>query len=92
MFVLAPPYQKFLVPSLAPSSGAIFRELRVLLALHFVVKDICYVSRSCNQCAHELARFSVGRDPGSPHVWDDPLPYFVKILVDRDRTDLLVSE
>jgi hypothetical protein len=73
-------------------NGAIFRELRLLIALHFFGKDICHVSRSCNQCAHELARFSVGRDPGSPHVWDDPLPCFVKSVVDHDRTDPLVSE
>jgi hypothetical protein len=53
-------------------SGAIFQELRLLLALHFVVKGICYVPQSCNHCAHELARFSLDRDLGSPSVWDDP--------------------
>ena len=67
--------------------GVIFKEVRDLLDLHFVVKSICFLPRSCNQCAHTLAYSGLVRDPGNPVVWDDPLPLFVRSLVDGDRTD-----
>lgn len=71
-------------------SGAIFQELRLILELHFVVKGIYHVSRSRNSCSHELARFGLHRDPGSPRVWDDPLPCFVNSLVDREFVITLI--
>jgi ribonuclease HI len=73
-------------------SGAIFQELRLVLELHFVVKGIYHVPRSCNTCAHELARSGLDRDPGSPSMWVDPLPCFVRSLVDRHHADPLFSE
>ncbi|KAF8762953.1 hypothetical protein HU200_008799 [Digitaria exilis] len=65
--------------------GAIFREARDLLSLHFSVIDVVFVPRSCNQCAHELARSGLTRDPDNPSIWNDPLPSFVNNLVGRDH-------
>jgi len=64
--------------------GVIFREARHLLSLHFQVFSISNISRSCNTCAHELARLSVDRDPDHPSIWHDPLPEFVTRIVGRD--------
>jgi hypothetical protein len=46
---------------LAPG-GLIFREARELSDLHFTLRGIVSVSRSCNQCAHDLARSDLARD------------------------------
>ena len=43
--------------------GVIFRDLRVLLSLHFAYVDLAHVSRSCNKCAHELDQSGLQRDP-----------------------------
>jgi hypothetical protein len=67
--------------------GVIYHEIRVLLALHFVLVDVCAIPRSYNKCAHELAHSSLARDPDVPSIWNDPLPSFVAVLVSRDLTD-----
>jgi hypothetical protein len=67
--------------------GVIFREARRLLALHFTVHGICFVRRTCNRYAHELARSGLARDPDAPIIWSDPLPSFVNTLGDRDLAD-----
>jgi ribonuclease HI len=54
--------------------AVIFKELRMLLALHFVPTNISYVSHFRNQCALELARCG-------------PLPNLVQSLLDRDLAD-----
>ncbi|KAF8783763.1 hypothetical protein HU200_000197 [Digitaria exilis] len=46
--------------------GVIFREIRDMLELHFAVSNVCYVTRSFNQCAHVLAQSGLDRGPGSP--------------------------
>jgi hypothetical protein len=50
----------------------IFQEIRDVLDLHFNVYGVCHVPRFCNQCAHELARSDLARDPDIPN----PLPSF----------------
>ena len=70
----------------------LFREIRVLLSLHFDVISFLHVSRSCNGCAHELACVGFERDPDQPAVWSDPLPRFVKHLMDRDLVDSAFGE
>ena len=64
--------------------GVIFREIRELLSLHFAMVRFSFVPRSCNMGAHELAQAGFVRDPGQPFVWFDPLPSYVKTLLDRD--------
>jgi hypothetical protein len=67
--------------------GVIFREAPSLLALHFTVHGICFVHRTCNRYAHELARSDLARDPDAPIIWSDPLPSLVNTLGDRDLSD-----
>ncbi len=69
------------------SGGIVFRELRLILSMYFVVTDIRHVHRSCNACADALAHMCLDRDPEQPNVWSVPLPEFVNILVDHDSTD-----
>ena len=45
------------------------------------------VSRTDSKCAHELAHFGLARDPDQPIVWLDPLPRFVRSLLDCDAAD-----
>ena len=72
--------------------GVLFREIRVLLSLHFVTLSFSHVSRTCNGCAHELACSGLQRDPDQPVIWSDPLPSFVKNLVVRDLIDQVNKE
>jgi len=67
--------------------GVIFSEARGVLEMHFDDVIFYAIPRTCNQAAHELARFGLSRDPDLPSVWEDPLPGFVTTLVDRDRAD-----
>lgn len=53
--------------------GVLFKEIRLILSLHFVTLSFTHVSTSCNNCAHELACAGIHRDPDQP------------VLVDRDR-------
>ena len=50
-------------------SGVIFKELRVLLSLHFVTLSFLHVPRTCYSCAHELAHVGFCRDPDQPAIW-----------------------
>lgn len=43
--------------------GIVFRELRLLLSIYFIVTDIRHVRRSCNACADALAHMCLDRDP-----------------------------
>jgi hypothetical protein len=65
--------------------GVVFKEIRHLLEFHFVSHGVFSVPRSCNRCAHELARSGLTRDPDIPIIWDDPLPSSVTSLVDDDN-------
>ena len=67
--------------------GVIFSEARGVLEMHFDDVIFSAIPRTCNQAAHELARFGLSRDPDLPSVWEDPLPGFVTTLVDHDRAD-----
>jgi hypothetical protein len=67
-------------------------EIRDVLDLHFNIYGACHVPPSCNQCAHELARSGLARDPDIPIIWNDPLPSFVSSLVGRDLTNPLYVE
>jgi hypothetical protein len=73
------------------TGGVIYCEIRVLLALHFVLVDVCAIPRSCNKCAYELAHSGSARDLDVPSIWNDPLPIFVTVLVSRDLTDSVVE-
>jgi len=64
--------------------GVIFREIKEMLSLHFNPDRIVFSTRSSNKCAHELAHFGLARDPDQPIVWLDPLPRFVRSLLDCD--------
>jgi hypothetical protein len=44
------------------AGGVVFKEIRSLLELHFVSHGVFSVPRSCNRCAHELARWGLTRD------------------------------
>ena len=67
--------------------GVVFKEIRALLSLRFVLLSFSHVSRICNGCAHELACVGLQRGPDQPAIWMDPLPGFVQTLVDRDLVD-----
>jgi len=68
-------------------AGAIIKEIRELLALHFVPLKFTHVPRSCNRSAHELAHSGWSRDPDLPAIWYDPLPNSVLSLLDRVQAD-----
>ncbi|KAJ1288003.1 hypothetical protein BS78_02G054800 [Paspalum vaginatum] len=70
--------------------GAIYSEIRNLLDLHFTSVEISVIPRSCNRCAHDLARLGLTWDSDEPHVWLDPLPIFVIAILDRDHTGPMV--
>jgi ribonuclease HI len=72
--------------------GAIFQEIRDALYLHFHVHGVYHIPRSCNKCAHELARSGLARDPDTSIFWNDPLAGSVISLVSRDHSDSLVDE
>ena len=72
--------------------GVIYKELRMLLAMYFIPLSISYVSRFSNQCAHELARYGLQRDPDQPVIWSDPLPNFLQTVLDRDLADPVMGE
>jgi len=67
--------------------GVIFREIRELLSLHFNPESITHAPRSYNRCAHKLAHFGLSRDSDQPILWFDPLPSFVRVLLDREYAD-----
>jgi hypothetical protein len=48
--------------------GVIFREARALLAVHFTLRGIVFVPRSCNKCAHELTHSSLTRPGESKYL------------------------
>lgn len=64
--------------------GILFKEIKDFIHKNFVRVIFSYVHRSCNRCAHELARLCTSRDPDWSDVWTDPLPAFVNRLVTRD--------
>lgn len=67
--------------------ATIFAEIKMLLQLHFANSKVSFAPRSCNNVAHNLAKIGVSWDPDQSVVWVDPLPYFVRTLVIRDRTE-----
>jgi ribonuclease HI len=73
-------------------ASVIYREARDLIRLLFDFVQSLHIPRSCNRCAHELARLSLGWDPGHPYVWFDPLPSFVTDLVVHDSAEPSVNE
>ncbi|WVZ50961.1 hypothetical protein U9M48_002159, partial [Paspalum notatum var. saurae] len=44
--------------------GVLLKEIKELCRAHFTLVEVDYVSRSCNSCAHELAKIGLNRDPG----------------------------
>ncbi|WVZ74299.1 LOW QUALITY PROTEIN: hypothetical protein U9M48_022500 [Paspalum notatum var. saurae] len=67
--------------------GGLFHEIRELIRLYFNSVEIVHVPRSCNRCAHELAKLSMRWDPDHSRVWSDPLPEPVNSLALGDLTD-----
>ena len=51
-----------------------------------IMESVVHVHRSYNPCAHELAHSGLSGDPDQPTIWFDPLPSFVRTLLDRDLT------
>ncbi|TVU08775.1 hypothetical protein EJB05_42187, partial [Eragrostis curvula] len=74
------------------TGGLLFKEMKDLMMFHFDFVDVIAVPQSCNSVAHELARYSLGRDSDQFIVWTDPLPEFVTNLVDRDLADPSLNE
>lgn len=69
------------------TAGVIFRQIKAMIHLDFVMITVSFTSRSCNNCAHELAYQEASWDPGHMSIWADPLPDFVQSLVVRDYTE-----
>jgi hypothetical protein len=57
--------------------GALIAQAKEFIRLNFGNVDFLLTPRSCNVCAHELARVGLSRDPDQPVRWLDPLPQFV---------------
>lgn len=70
--------------------GCMISEIRELLFLDFHVLSIQHCNRSCNVCAHELARSSLLRDPDQPCVWHDPVPEFVTACLAHDDEPAMI--
>uniref|UniRef100_J3LH35 RNase H type-1 domain-containing protein n=1 Tax=Oryza brachyantha TaxID=4533 RepID=J3LH35_ORYBR len=70
--------------------GLRFREARNLINLDFLDVSIQHCKRSCNLCAHELARLGLNGDPNQLSVWVDPLPQFVRNLCARDLAEQII--
>nr|ABF94616.1 hypothetical protein LOC_Os03g11430 [Oryza sativa Japonica Group] len=68
------------------TAGVIFRQIKAMIHLDFVMITVSFTGRSCNNCAHELAYQGVSWDPGHMSIWADPLPDFVQSLVVCDYT------
>jgi hypothetical protein len=49
--------------------------------LNFINVEFLFSPRSCNVCAHELARIGFNRDLNQLVFWFDPLPEFLMFLV-----------
>jgi hypothetical protein len=76
---------------LSPAS-VLYKEARELIRLHFASVQVLHISRSCNSCAHDIARLNLSWDPDQPYVWLDPLPSFVYNFVVRDYAEPPVPE
>ena len=72
--------------------GIIFREVRVLLSMHFVLVSLAHVPRGCSMSAHDLAQLGLQRDLDQPVIWTDPLPSFVRTMLNRDRVGPSLGE
>ena len=57
--------------------GVLFREEKFLISTHFACVEVSYVPRSCNGCAHALARLGLSWDTGQSCILGRPLPKFV---------------
>ncbi|KAF8722591.1 hypothetical protein HU200_022425 [Digitaria exilis] len=73
-------------------AGALFQDARLFISLNFVSVEFKYCHRSANECAHELARYGLSRDPDQDCVWSDPLPVFVTNLVTHNQVGYRVNE
>ncbi|KAF8694077.1 hypothetical protein HU200_038533 [Digitaria exilis] len=73
-------------------AGVLFQDARLFISLNFVSVEFKYCHRSANECAHELARYGLSRDPDQDCVWSDPLPVFVTNLVTHDQVGYRVNE
>ena len=70
-------------------AGVLLRKARQLIQLDFVNVnvEVLFTFRSCNLCAHGLARMSLSWDSDQPCVWLDPLPEFVTSLTACDYSE-----
>jgi len=68
-------------------AGVLLRKARQLIQLDFVNVEVLFTFRSCNLCAHGLARMSLSWDWDQPCVWLDPLPEFVISLTACDFSE-----
>jgi hypothetical protein len=69
------------------AADVLIREAKFLISMNFVHVDVVHAPRSCNSCAHELARVGLSWDPDQSHVWTDPLPEFVYSWVTRASSE-----
>ncbi|WVZ95969.1 hypothetical protein U9M48_041787 [Paspalum notatum var. saurae] len=67
--------------------GVILKEIKELCRLHFDSVEVMHAPRSCNRCAHKLAKLGISRDPDQSIVWSDPLPDSVSVFVLGDLRD-----
>jgi hypothetical protein len=68
-------------------AGVLTREAKILISMNFVHVDVVHAPRSCNSCAHELARVGLSWDPDQSHVWTNPLTKFVYSWITRDSSE-----
>lgn len=68
-------------------SGMIFRDIRRLLADHFVNPNVILIPRCINLSAHEIARLGLSWDLGQSHVWTGPLLDRVSVQVTHDLAE-----
>jgi hypothetical protein len=73
-------------------AGVLIEQARSFIMLNFINVEFLFSPRSCNVCAHELARIGFNGDPDQPVFWFDPLPEFVMSLVIHDCAGFAVHE
>lgn len=69
------------------TTGMTFKQIRTLLRMDLGMIKVSFANRSCNSCAHELARKGASWDPCHMSIWADPLPDFVQCFVVCDYTE-----
>ncbi|KAF8721801.1 hypothetical protein HU200_022983 [Digitaria exilis] len=65
-------------------AGVLFQYARLFISLNFISVEFKYCHRSAHECAHELARYGLSRDPDLDCVWSNLHSVFVTNLVTHE--------